>query len=87
MKTIAQQLNVTEFPFEIRNKNGKLIYHETSDEFWAKWEWDSNGNLVYMEHCDNFWNKWEYDSNGKQIYFEDSNGYIEDYRPASGESK
>ena len=31
MKTIAQQLNVTEFPFETKDKNGNQIYCETSD--------------------------------------------------------
>ena len=30
MKTIAQQLNVTEFPFEIKDKNGNLTYFEDS---------------------------------------------------------
>ena len=30
MKTIAQQLNVTEFPFEIKDKNGNRIYSEDS---------------------------------------------------------
>lgn len=31
MKTIAQQLNVTEFPFEIKDKNGKQLYYEDSN--------------------------------------------------------
>ena len=30
MKTIAQQLNVTDFPFEIKDKNGNQIYFEDS---------------------------------------------------------
>ena len=30
MKTIAQQLNVKDFPFEIKDKNGKQIYIEYS---------------------------------------------------------
>ena len=30
MKTIAQQLNIKEFPFEIKDKNGKEIYYENS---------------------------------------------------------
>jgi hypothetical protein len=49
MKTIAQQLNVKEFPFEIRDKNGKLIYWEDSDGYWSKREYDSNGNEIYYE--------------------------------------
>ena len=49
MKTIAQQLNVTEFPFEIKDKNGNVIYCENSDGYWYKSEYDSNGNEIYFE--------------------------------------
>ena len=49
MKTIAQQLNVTEFPFEIKDKNGNKIYCEYSDGDWCKYEYDSNGNVIYFE--------------------------------------
>jgi hypothetical protein len=74
MKTIAQQLNVTEFPFEIKNNNGNTIYYENSNEFWVKWEFDSNGNETYYENSDGLWYKCEYDSNEKTIYYEDSFG-------------
>ena len=30
MKTIAQQLNIKEFPFRIKDKNGNQIYFEDS---------------------------------------------------------
>jgi hypothetical protein len=56
MKTISQQLNVKEFPFEIKDKNGNQIYDENSDGFWVKLEYDSNGNEIYFEN-----------SNGKVI--------------------
>ena len=49
MKTIAQQLNVTKFPFEIKNHNGKLIYREDSDGYWYKWQYNTNGNKIYYE--------------------------------------
>ena len=49
MKSIAQQLNITKFPFEIKNKNGKQIYYETSDGYWVKREFDSNGKQIYFE--------------------------------------
>jgi hypothetical protein len=52
MKTIAQQLNITEFPFIIKDKNGREIYYEDSDGYWAKREYDSNGNLIYYENSD-----------------------------------
>ena len=75
MKTIAQQLNVKDFPFEIKDKNGKLIYSENSIGFWVKSEYDSNGKLLYYENSNEFWEKREYDSNGKLLYYENSNGY------------
>jgi hypothetical protein len=74
MKTIAQQLNVTEFPFEIKNNNGNTIYYENSNEFWVKWEYDSNRNTIYSENSDGRWHKCEYDSNEKTIYYEASDG-------------
>jgi len=52
MKTIAQQLNVKEFPFEIKDKNGNQIYSENSTGFWLKREFDSNGNRIYYENSD-----------------------------------
>jgi hypothetical protein len=48
--TIAQQLKITEFPFEIRNSKGGLIYFESSTGYWAKWEYDANGNQIYFEN-------------------------------------
>jgi len=81
MKTIAQQLNIKEFPFEIKDKKGKQIYFENSDGFWTKREYDQNGKEIYYENSNGFWTKREYDQNGNQIYYEDSNGYIEDNRP------
>ena len=42
-QTIAQFLNVKDFPFEIKDKNGKIIYSEYSDGDWSKREYDSNG--------------------------------------------
>ena len=49
MKTIAQQLNIKEFPFTIKDKNGNGIYSEDSYGFWWKREYDSNGNRIYYE--------------------------------------
>ena len=75
MKTIAQQLNVTDFPFEIKDKNGNQIYFEDSNGSWGKYEYDSNGNLTYFEDSNGDWFKKEYDSNGNEIYYEVSTGY------------
>lgn len=79
MKTIAQQLNIKEFPFEINDKNGKEIYFEDSDGDWWKKEY-KDGNEIYYENSDGYWWKKEY-KEGNLIYFEDRIGIIEDYRP------
>ena len=87
MKTIAQQLNVKEFPFIIKDKNGNKIYFEDSHRYWWKREYDSNGNVTYSEDSYEFWYKKEYDSNGKVIYYEDSDGEIVDNRPKGCKGK
>ena len=81
MKTIAQQLNVKEFPFVIEDKNGKEIYFENSNGGWWKSKYDSNGNEIYFEDSNGVWWKREYDSNGNRIYYENSDGVIVDNRP------
>ena len=81
MKTIAQQLNIKEFPFIINDKNGNEIYFENSTGYWYKYEYDSNGMKTYYEDSFGFWCKREYDSNGNRIYFENSDGDIIDDRP------
>jgi hypothetical protein len=52
MKTIAQNLNIKEFPFEINDANGNLIYYENSYGDWSKLEYDSNGKKIYYEDSD-----------------------------------
>ena len=47
--TIAQQLNITTFPFEIKDNEGRKIYREESDGCWVKFEYDQNGNEIYCE--------------------------------------
>ena len=81
MKTIAQQLNIKEFPFEIKDKNGNIIYSENSKGFWYKCEYDSNNNRIYYKNSDDYWVKREYDSNNNEIYFENSYGTVVDNRP------
>ena len=52
IKTIAQQLNIKEFPFVVKDKNGNVIYHENSSGDWYKREYDSKGNQIYYENSD-----------------------------------
>jgi hypothetical protein len=80
-KTIAQELGFTEFPFEIKDGNGNLIYLEYDDGYWAKWEHDSEGRETYYQNSHSFWAKREYDNKGKEIYFENSDGEIRDNPP------
>jgi hypothetical protein len=80
MKTIAQQLNVKEFPFRIEDKNNNQIYYEDSDGYWSKREFDSNNNQIYYEVSRGYWSKQEFDKNNNLIYYEDSSGIITDKR-------
>lgn len=75
MRTIAQQLNIKEFPFVIKDKNGKQIYWESSRGYWVNKEYDSNGNEIYSRSPGGYWVKKKYDSNGNEIYYETSKGY------------
>ena len=79
MKTIAQQLQVTDFPFSIRDNHGMEIYYEDSDGHCVKRQYDKNGNEIYYE-SQSGWAKREYNSLGNQIYFENSAGRIIDNR-------
>ena len=80
-KTIAQQLGVKDFPFEIRNSRGNLIYKEEEDGEWSRWERDGNREIIYYEDSSGYWEKWERDDKGNQIYYENSDGEIKDHRP------
>jgi hypothetical protein len=50
MKTIAQQLNIKEFPFKIKDNDGNQIYFENLYKYWIRREYDSNGNVTYWEN-------------------------------------
>ena len=81
-KTIAQQLNVTEFPFFINDDKGNEIYREYSNGFWYKKEYDDKRNVIYFEDSKGYWSKQEYDDKRNIIYFENSEGKkIIDCRP------
>ena len=78
--TIGQWLKwdfKTDGNLEIRDKNGRAIYWESSDGIWRKREYDSQGNQIYYEALNGYWAKWEYDSKGNVIYAETSGGYWE----------
>ncbi len=69
-KTIAQQLNITEFPFEIRDENGALIYYENEDGTWEKKETKTIAEQLGIK-------KFPFeikDKNGNTIYIEREDG-------------
>ena len=80
MKTIAQQLNVKDFPLIIKDKNGKEIYHEDSEGWWCRREYNKKSNEIYHETSTGYWCKREYDKNGNEKYYENSAGLIIDNR-------
>ena len=80
MQTIAQQLNIKTFPFEIA-VDGKRVYFENSDGFWVRREYQ-DGKLVYYENSYGYWEKRRH-KDGNQTYYENSDGYIRDSRPKS----
>ena len=80
-QTIAQFLNVKDFPFVIKDKNYKVIYSEDSDGYWIKRKYDDKGHLIYNENSDGYWCKREYDDQDNTIYYENSHRKIIDNRP------
>jgi len=71
--TIAQQLNIKEFPFIIKDADGKVIYWETSDGYWVKREY-AGGKEIRCEYSFGYWEKREW-TDGQMIRYEDSFGY------------
>ena len=70
--TIAEQLNLKEFPFIIKNSNGKQIYYEDSTGYWWKRQYDERNNQIYSEDSEGFWAEREYDSRNNQINYKNS---------------
>ena len=79
-KTIAQQLNITKFPFEIKDEKGNRVYYEDSTGYWVKRHFDEKGNRIYYEDSTGYWAKSQYDEKGNRIYFETSKGYWVKYQ-------
>jgi len=73
--TIAQQLNVKQFPFSIKNEAGQEIYNEDADGYWTKREYDEQGLRTYYGSSGGTWVKTEFDTTGNSTRYEDSSGY------------
>ena len=52
MKTKAQQLGITKFPYIEKDKNGNMTYFEYSYGWWYKYEYDESDNRTYLESAD-----------------------------------
>ena len=72
--TIAQQLNITHFPFEIKSPKGRIIYREKSDGYWYRHEFNKEGNITYTIDSLGGWHKYTYDERGNEIRYENSAG-------------
>lgn len=75
--TIAQELKIKDFPFNIRDKFGNRIYCEEEDGYWEKWEYHStNDNLKEIRYEDSVGYRqiWIY-NNCLEIYYKNSDGF------------
>lgn len=64
IKTIAEQLGITEFPFEIKDRDGRVIYREQEDRTWIKWVYDSKGEVLRSEDSVGYYYDSRYDFMG-----------------------
>jgi len=79
--TIAEQLNITDFPFRIYDNNENEIYTEYGDNTWYKREYDENGNRIYLRQSGGYIENCEYSKNNILIYEKNStHGVIFDRR-------
>jgi hypothetical protein len=72
-QTIAQKLGISfesNIPFEIEDKNGRMIYREWSDGTWIKKSYNESGLETEFETSEGYHSTYEYDEKGHVIYFE-----------------
>lgn len=50
-------------------KDTNLIYRETWNKYWQKYEYNNKGQIIYREDSDGLYFKWEFDNNGNIINF------------------
>jgi hypothetical protein len=53
--TIGQRLNITEFPFEIKDKYGNIIYIEREDGYWEIRKFNEDKKQVFHQNQNGFW--------------------------------
>jgi hypothetical protein len=72
--TIAKSLDIKDFPFEIKDKSGNMIYTEQKSGFWEFRKYDSEGRNIYYESCTGNTYSIEYDQ--KDIVFFSRNNEV-----------
>lgn len=55
--TRAEELGITEFPYEERDENYQLTYTEDGNGRWVKYTYDDKGNNKYFERSNGDWCK------------------------------
>ena len=59
------------------DKNGNILYSESPNGNWSKWEYDENDRVIYFVYEDSkskYWEKWEYNEDGRILYREYDTG-------------
>tara|TARA_R110002012_G_scaffold264361_1_gene447700 strand:- start:483 stop:728 length:246 start_codon:yes stop_codon:yes gene_type:complete len=74
MKTKAQILGITDFPYEEHDKDGNETYCEYSDGEWCKTEFNDKGRITYRGWDDGDWYGSKFNNDNNRIYFEHSDG-------------
>lgn len=68
IKNGIYELKVDNSFVEITNKNGDVVYFETSDGFWYRKELDKKGNVVFRKDSNGKLLVREFDEDNKVIY-------------------
>ena len=71
---IAQQLGITEFPFQIYNNSGQIVYLQENEIDWERWEFNFIGRKTLYENSDGDWTKYDYDGASNLIKIQYSSG-------------
>jgi hypothetical protein len=74
MKTKAQELGITEFPYIEYDDDGNRTYFEIECGFWVKSTYNDSGLMNYLELPHGYWARFEYDEAGNCTYRQHSLG-------------
>jgi hypothetical protein len=77
-RTVAQRLDIKDFPFHIKNSDGELIYFENSDNYWERYVRDDKNRVLYHEKSNGYKEHYNRDSEGNILFYLNSNGMIID---------